>query len=223
MPCVPPFDTDMTDAHIPTTTATKSFGVPLRVNGHADITFTSSYDPSISGQESPAEDRTTTLAWTMEGSGNGYGLVGGGKPVSEGKGKERNLALPVSSLKTGLCYDVRMMYHTQIFENEHPEQPKRIFLIYKALVDAMLLVDPEISGVSEEPGLMTRIGAREVTYEEAMLAHSEEHWEYLASTAGTWLGEISFFAFLLLTGSIYSFNIWATVLTHSCWRYSYEL
>lgn len=204
MPLVPSSDTDMTDAHNPAAPATKLFGVPLRVNGHADITFTSSYDPSRSGQESPAEDRATTVAWTMEESGNGSGLVGG-KTDSEGQGKERHIALPVSSLKTGLCYDVRMMYHTQIFENEHPEQPKRIFLIYKALVDAMLLVDPEISGVSEEPGLMTRIGAREVTYEEAMLAHSEEHWEYLASTAGTWLGDISFFAFLL-AGSIYSFQ-----------------
>lgn len=206
MPFVPPFDTDMTDAHNPAAPSTKSFGVPLRVNGHADLTFTSSYDPLRSGQESPAEDRTTTVAWTMEGSGNSNGLVAGGKTDSENKAKEKHIALPVSSLKTGLCYDVRMMYHTQIFENEHPEQPKRIFLIYKALVDAMLLVDPEISGVSEEPGLMTRIGAREVTYEEAMLAHSEEHWEYLASTAGTWLGEISFFAFFLLVGSIYSFQ-----------------
>lgn len=206
MPFVPPFDTDMTDAHNPAAPATKSFGLPLRVNGHPDITFTNPYDPSRSRQVSPTEDRTNRVEWTMVGSGNDNGLMRDKKTDREGAAKERHIALPVSSLKTGLCYDVRMMYHTQIFENEHPEQPRRIFLIYKALVDAMLLVDPEISGVSEEPGLMTRIAAREVTYEEAMLAHSEEHWEYLASTAGTWLGEISFFALFLLAGGYLFFR-----------------
>lgn len=188
MPFVPPFDTDMGDApntSQPAALATGPFGIPLRVNGHADITFTSTYDPSRSGQVSPAEDRITTVSWSAEGFSNDHSPVGVKKTDWKGKGKERHIALPVSSLKTGLCYDIRMMYHTQIFESEHPEQPKRIFLIYKALVDANLLVDPEISGVSEEPGLMTRIDAREVTYEESLLAHSEEHWEYLASTAGT--------------------------------------
>lgn len=187
MPFVPPFDTAMSDAPTgPAALATNSFAIPLRVNGHADITVTSSYDSSRSRQVSPTEDRTASVAWMSERFANDNVQV---DKKADRKGKGRHIALPVSSLKTGLCYDVRMMNHMQIFESEHPEQPKRIFLIYKALVDAMLLVDPDISGVSKEPGLMTRISAREVTYEEAMLAHSEEHWRYLASTAGTWSGD----------------------------------
>ncbi|KAL0633314.1 Histone deacetylase hda1 [Maublancomyces gigas] len=188
MPFVPPFDdTAMSDAPNvlgAAALATGAFAIPLRVNGHADITFTNPYDPSTSRQVSPTGERRSAVTWMTEGFANNNGPVDDRRSDCKAKVKERHIALPVSSLKTGLCYDVRMMNHTQIFETEHPEQPKRIFLIYKALVDAMLLVDPEISGVSQEPGLMTRISAREVTYDEAMLAHSEEHWEYLASTAG---------------------------------------
>lgn len=211
MPFVPPFDdTAMSDAPNilgAAALATNSFAIPLRVNGHADITFTNPYDPSRSRQVSPTGERRTAVTWMTEGFANNNGLVDDKKSDWKAKVKERHIALPVSSLKTGLCYDVRMMNHTQIFENEHPEQPKRIFLIYKALVDAMLLVDPGISGVSQEPGLMTRISAREVTYDEAMLAHSEEHWEYLASTAGTWV-EISFFC--SGQGYLFILIIWAT-------------
>lgn len=188
MPFVPLFDTDMTDAPNtaePAALTINPFSIPLRANGHADITFTSPYDPLKSGQVSPVDDRMTPAPWKAETLALYSNPVEDTKVDGKGKGKERHVALPVSSLKTGLCYDVRMMYHTQMFEDEHPEQPKRIFLIYKALVDAKLLVDPNLSGVSEEPGLMLRISAREVTHEEALLAHSQEHWEYLASTAGT--------------------------------------
>lgn len=188
MPFVPLFDTDMTDApnsSDPAALTINPFSIPLRVNGHADITFTSPYDPLRSGQGSPVGDRTAAAPWVTKGFTNDDGLAGDMKASRRGKGKARHIALPVSSLKTGLCYDVRMMNHEQIFEDEHPEQPNRIYDIYKALVEAKLLVDPKLSGVSEEPGLMMRIGAREVTHEEVLLAHSEEHWDYLASTAGT--------------------------------------
>jgi len=184
MPFVPLFDANMTDAPNTSESAALTinpFSIPLRANGHADITFTSPYDSSKSGQGSPAGDRMVGVPWTPSHDGMAKNM----KTSQKGRGKEMHIALPVSSLKTGLCYDVRMMDHKQLFEDEHPEQPKRIYLIYKALVDARLLVDPNLSGVWEEPGLMMRISAREVTQDETLLAHSQEHWEYLASTAGT--------------------------------------
>lgn len=187
MPFVSGLDTEMGDAPNGSSTDAAAltinpFVIPLRVNGHADVTFTSPYDPSRSGQVSPVEGRTP---WTAEGFTSDKALTKGPNTDLKGKDKTKYNPLPVSSLRTGLCYDPRMMYHAQLFEEEHPEQPSRIFSIYKALVDAGLVEDQNISGVSKEGGIMMRIDAREVTPEEAILAHSKEHWEYLASTAGT--------------------------------------
>ncbi|KAI5787096.1 histone deacetylase Clr3 [Geopyxis carbonaria] len=94
--------------------------------------------------------------------------------------------LPTSSKKTGLCYDVRMRYHATVDTTDmHPEDPRRIFEIYKALCVEGLVDDKEFSGVKKKDDLMHRIDAREVTREEATLVHSEKHWEFLQDTEGS--------------------------------------
>src|SRR5947209_15948310 len=54
--------------------------------------------------------------------------------------------LPISTLPTGLCYDERMRYHAEVAtineSNYHPEDPRRIFYIYKELCQAGLVDDP---------------------------------------------------------------------------------
>lgn len=91
--------------------------------------------------------------------------------------------LPISSLKTGLCYDVRMRFHATVdAEDLHPEDPRRIYEIYKALCQAGLVDDPEYTGIKRTGDLMHRIDARLVKEEEAMLVHSVEHWNFLAGT-----------------------------------------
>ncbi len=48
--------------------------------------------------------------------------------------------LSISQLPTGLCYDDRMRYHAEVgatsAENVHPEDPRRIYYIFKELCEA---------------------------------------------------------------------------------------
>ncbi|KAF3203463.1 Histone deacetylase hda1 [Orbilia oligospora] len=92
-------------------------------------------------------------------------------------------ALPRSSLRTGLCYDVRMRFHATLDEEDvHPEDPRRIHVIYQALASAGLTKLPEGgSELENEDCLMVRIRAREVTEEEALLVHTSDHWRFLTT------------------------------------------
>lgn len=181
MPFVPGPDTDMLDAPNGTSAAhiENPPTFPICVNGHADGTFTGPYDPSRSEHTSPVAGQTSAI--TLRPSGD----VPAPRKDSAGKDRQMspNKALPISSLKTGLCYDTRMMFHEQINEEDHPEQPKRIFSIYSALVGAGFVEDEGLTG-SFKDGIMKRIDAREVTEKEALLAHSKGHWDYISSTSG---------------------------------------
>lgn len=91
--------------------------------------------------------------------------------------------LPISSKKTGLCYDVRMRFHATVDADDlHPEDPRRIYEIYKAICSAGLVDDPEYTGAKRVGDLMHRIDARLVKKEEAMLVHTDKHWAFLSET-----------------------------------------
>ncbi|CAI5756113.1 unnamed protein product [Candida verbasci] len=91
-------------------------------------------------------------------------------------------------LKTGLVYDVRMRYHAKIFTtyteytDPHPEDPRRIYRIYKKLVEAGLITDSDLSGIEEIGPLMLKIPIREADAEEILEVHSEKHLEFIKST-----------------------------------------
>ncbi|KAG2733636.1 hypothetical protein G9P44_003161 [Scheffersomyces stipitis] len=93
-----------------------------------------------------------------------------------------------SPLKTGLVYDVRMRYHAKIFTSyfeyidPHPEDPRRIYRIYKKLAEAGLIVDSSLSGVEDIGPLMVKIPIREATAEEILEVHSESHLKFIQST-----------------------------------------
>ncbi|CEJ59885.1 Putative Histone deacetylase HdaA [Penicillium brasilianum] len=91
--------------------------------------------------------------------------------------------LPVGSLPTGLCYDVRMRYHCEVRPTSevHPEDPRRIYYIYKELCRAGLVDDPE-SVHPLAPQTLKRINARNATKEEITLIHSEAHFAFVRST-----------------------------------------
>ncbi|ODQ53166.1 hypothetical protein SAICODRAFT_19094 [Saitoella complicata NRRL Y-17804] len=95
--------------------------------------------------------------------------------------------LPVSSLRTGMCYDVRMQYHDDIHDStasdRHPEDPLRIYRIYKELCNAGFVEEYEGSKSRTKEELMKRIRAREATREEILLCHSSEHWDRIQRTA----------------------------------------
>lgn len=92
-------------------------------------------------------------------------------------------------LKTGLCYDVRMRYHAKIFTSyfeyidPHPEDPRRIYRLYKILAENGLINDPTLSGVDDLGDLMLKIPIREATDEEILEVHSKEHLDFIESTS----------------------------------------
>lgn len=95
--------------------------------------------------------------------------------------------LPVSTLPTGLCYDERMRYHAEVAtineSNYHPEDPRRIFFIFKELCEAGLVEDSK----SRRPLVrqpLFRIDAREATEEECCLIHTAKHYEFVKHTSG---------------------------------------
>lgn len=91
-------------------------------------------------------------------------------------------------LKTGVVYDVRMRYHAKIFTSyfeyidPHPEDPRRIYRIYKKLAEAGLIQDKSLSGSEDIGPLMVKIPTREATSAEILEVHSEEHLRYIAMT-----------------------------------------
>lgn len=91
-------------------------------------------------------------------------------------------------LKTGLVYDVRMRYHAKIFTSyfeyidPHPEDPRRIYRIYKKLAEAGLIQDPSLAGNDNLGPLMLKLPIREATAEEILEVHSEDHLKFIAST-----------------------------------------
>ncbi|EDO18283.1 hypothetical protein Kpol_1039p32 [Vanderwaltozyma polyspora DSM 70294] len=97
-------------------------------------------------------------------------------------------SLSYTPLKTGLCYDVRMRYHAKIYTSyyeyidPHPEDPRRIYRIYKILAENGLIRDPALSGIDDIGDLMCKIPVREATSEEILEVHPKEQLEYLEKT-----------------------------------------
>ncbi|KAL4795013.1 hypothetical protein BDV19DRAFT_179123 [Aspergillus venezuelensis] len=91
--------------------------------------------------------------------------------------------LPLASLPSGLCYDVQMRYHCEVRPTSevHPEDPRRIYYIYKELCRAGLVDDVE----STRPLVarpLKRINARNATEEEIVSVHTSAHYAFVEST-----------------------------------------
>lgn len=102
----------------------------------------------------------------------------------------------ISSLPTGLCYDVRMRYHCELdppkqSRDFHPEDPRRIFKIYKELCMAGLVNDPMLNTGSLIPNPLLRINAREVSESEVCLVHDKKHWDFMETTASSYCTELT--------------------------------
>ncbi|GIC90184.1 histone deacetylase hdaA [Aspergillus udagawae] len=93
------------------------------------------------------------------------------------------VGLPLTSLPSGLCYDVQMRYHCEVrpTADVHPEDPRRIYYIYKELCRAGLVDDPESSRpLVARP--LKRIHARNATEAEISLVHTPDHYAFVEST-----------------------------------------
>ena len=96
-----------------------------------------------------------------------------------------------SSLPTGICYDVRMRYHCELdppkqSRDFHPEDPRRIFKIYKELCMAGLINDPMLNNGNLISNPLLRINAREVSESEVCLVHDKKHWDFMVTTASSY-------------------------------------
>ena len=90
--------------------------------------------------------------------------------------------LPISSLRTGFCYDIRMRFHQTVdYRDTHPEDPRRIYRIYKELALAGLIEDRQSQSVNPDE-LMMRLRARYATEEEILLVHSKEQLAEIQAT-----------------------------------------
>lgn len=91
--------------------------------------------------------------------------------------------LPYVTSQSGLVYDVRMRFHVEIEQDAdqgvHPEDPRRIWSIYKELVDAGLVDDPNTIELSEH--VLGRIPARFATEEEICAVHTKRHYDWVVA------------------------------------------
>ena len=103
-----------------------------------------------------------------------------------GGGDSKGGGVPAAGLASGLCYDVQMRYHCEVrpTADVHPEDPRRIYYIYKELCRAGLVDDPESTKpIASRP--LKRINARNATEEEISLIHTPDHFAFVQSTKGT--------------------------------------
>lgn len=112
---------------------------------------------------------------------------------SDSESVVRSDPLPYSKLPSGLCYDVRMRYHCELepLPDEegyipgadpdlHPEDPRRIWSIYRELCLAGLVDDRmSIYGLVKTP--LTRIEARHASPAEICLVHTKSHYDFVVS------------------------------------------
>lgn len=96
----------------------------------------------------------------------------------------------MADVPTGYCYDVRMRYHSELKPPEnrkdfHPEDPRRIFSIYRELCVAGLIEDKLLNKTSLTARPLARVDARNVDEGEVCLVHTKRHWEEMKACQGT--------------------------------------
>ncbi|KAL9120016.1 MAG: hypothetical protein Q9187_003425 [Circinaria calcarea] len=99
---------------------------------------------------------------------------------------EPKTPLPASSLPTGICYDPRMRFHCELDppkdrSNFHPEDPRRIFHIFRAICETGLVKD-SMSPKELVSKPLRRIPARYAKKSELMLVHKEAHIDNIEKT-----------------------------------------
>jgi histone deacetylase 6 len=94
----------------------------------------------------------------------------GKAPTSKTKNvRARALSVPynpfIPNYTVGYVYSSEMTTHLKLGNDPHPEQPARIVQIWKTLVD------------KEYTKKMLWLPIRAVSREEALLVHTEDHWD----------------------------------------------
>lgn len=93
----------------------------------------------------------------------------------------------LSELPTAYCYDVRMRYHCELEpphdrRDYHPEDPRRIFSIYRELCVAGLIYDELLTKGPVVSRPLRQIDVRDVMEDEVELVHDKRHWDNMEGT-----------------------------------------
>ncbi|CAI7670803.1 unnamed protein product [Penicillium bialowiezense] len=195
-------DTVMRDTHtLPTLNSgnTRAQNLPTHLGAHPTPILTPSLNTQASTSPSPGSDQSHSRTSGMgppdrmkasdTGSSSADQLMKQDSPIESNSdwSDEEDLVkagLPLASLATGLCYDLRMRWHCEVKPESdvHPEDPRRIYYIYKELCRAGL-VDDEESARPLAPKTLERIAARDATEDEIMTVHSNAHFDFVRSTS----------------------------------------
>ena len=163
--------------------STGSTSSPVPVNGAASGNLSEPWRATTQLAERPGQQTATTpIPAAVDGVGFVTLKAGQIDEVFKRK-KHKPSSLFYTNKRTGLCYDVRMRYHATVDEGDmHPEDPRRIYFIYRALSESGLVDDEDVDG-PKAATILAKFKAREVTKAEACLVHSEAHWDFIQSTA----------------------------------------
>lgn len=95
-------------------------------------------------------------------------------------------SLPFASSRTGLVYDARMRFHAELRprpDDVHPEDPRRIWEIYKELDEAGLIYNESIyendDDFATQPFKLWRIPFQPADAASIALVHSPSHYEWV--------------------------------------------
>src|SRR5579862_1062553 len=146
-----------------------------------------------------AQGQFTISSGTTPGQEHSAGIeevsVASTAPLGQGEDETDDMAISESQhspklthvdspARTGLCYDVRMRRHATIDSNDvHPEDPRRIAVIYDALVRAGLVDRSEVEGLDwERSRFLYTIPARKARKDEITLVHTDELYDFIQGT-----------------------------------------
>lgn len=95
----------------------------------------------------------------------------------------------VRQWRSGIVYDVRMRYHSELAmavknQDFHPEDPRRIFHIYRELCKSGLVEDPSVSTEPLVDHPLKKVNISAATKEEICLVHDLKHYDFMESIQG---------------------------------------
>ncbi|KAJ5146545.1 Histone deacetylase superfamily [Penicillium bovifimosum] len=198
-------DTIMGDSHLPNLNSATAFTPshrPTHLNNESNPTLAPSFISQSVASPSPSSEKSQlreTITSTRISPPEGVITISDSASSAAEQALKRDSSieansdwseedmpksgLPLTSLATGLCYDIRMRYHCEVRPQSdvHPEDPRRIYYIHKELCNAGL-VDSAESSRPLAPKTLQRIEARDATREEVTLIHTNAHYAFVRST-----------------------------------------
>lgn len=199
----PPADSNI-NGHAPEATVDPSAIMPEETS-HEPVTEMT-YMPTLSPTPSPGPEESMPLplsSLSQDHSASSDSTIGSPasskstvSPASSQSGsfevvlrKPLVQALPYSSSRTGLVYDARMRFHTELDSPDskndvHPEDPRRIWAIFNAFEKAGIVETVQSGTSAMLPFRLLRIPTRLATNEELALAHAVDHIHWVEQLPG---------------------------------------